>query len=459
MPFSSQRLFLPLLLLGFMACLIAGCKPPEQKNALTALTERNVLKVGTLYGPATYYNGPNGPVGFEYELLAGFADYLNVELEIYPFYSYQMAAEQLANGQLDVIATGDAIAEDEAGVFVYGPPYLHVDQHLVFKNGGPRPQALTDLNEPVVVVAASSQARLLRQALGTADGQRWTESHDADAEELLQQVASDELTYTLADSNKLAMQRRRFPNLSVAFTLSRAQPVAWAVSPQTDDSLRAAMVAYFGLTHQSGRFKALEDKYFGHIRQFDFVDTRAFIRATESVLPKFDSWFKRYAGDIDWRLLAAMSYQESHWDPKATSPTGVRGLMMLTRDTAKDWDVASRTDAQQSIRGGARYFSSLKSRIPARIQDPDRTWMALAAYNIGLGHLEDARVLTQRQGGNPDLWVDVKQRLPLLRQKRYYRQTRFGYARGDEALRYVENIRRYYDTLRWLDEQQSATNP
>jgi membrane-bound lytic murein transglycosylase F len=127
--------------------------------------------------------------------------------------------------------------------------------------------------------------------------------------------------------------------------------------------------------------------------------------------------------------------------------------MMLTLDTASDWDVSDRVDPEQSIRGGSRYFASLLSRIPARIGNPDRVWMAMAAYNIGMGHLEDARVLTERQGGNPDLWVDVKRRLPQLRQKKYYRTTRYGYARGDEAMQYVENIRRYYDSLVWLDEQ------
>lgn len=433
-----------------LCVLMTSCFVPQQQSSLSELTQTGVLKVGTLYGPATYYNGPEGPVGFEYELLDGFADYLGVELEIYPFYSHQSAFDQLAIGQLDVVATGDAVQRRDNSVFKYGPAYQHVDQQLVYLNGEPRPEDLSQLQQPLVVVAGSSQARLLGD-LQERSQVRWQTTDDADAEELLIQVAEGEQPYTLTDTNRLSLLRRRFPNLSVAFTLAEREPIAWAISPAADDSLRAAMVAYFGTAHQSGRFKALEDRYFGHVRTFDFVDTRAFIRAVTDVLPDFQAWFVQYAGDIDWRLLAAMSYQESHWDPKATSPTGVRGLMMLTRDTAKDWNVSARTDAQQSIQGGARYFSSLKSRIPARIPDPDRTWMALAAYNIGLGHLEDARVLTQRQGGNPDLWVDVKQRLPLLRQKRYYRQTRFGYARGDEAKRYVENIRRYYDTLVLMD--------
>ena len=278
-------------------------------------------------------------------------------------------------------------------------------------------------------------------------------TEDSDSEELLQKVAEGELDYTLADSNRLALQRRRYPNLAVAMTIEDSMPMAWALDRSQDDSIKAAMVEYFGTVHQSGWFTVLEDKYFGHIRTFDYVDSRAFNKSAETTLKRYKSMFQQYAGDLDWRLLAAMSYQESHWKPDAVSRTGVRGLMMLTMDTANDWDVEDRTDPEQSIRGGARYFASLLSRIPARIGNPDRTWMAMAAYNIGMGHLEDARVLTERQGGNPDLWVDVKQRLPQLKQKKYYRTTNYGYARGDEALQYVDNIRRYYDSLVWLDEQ------
>jgi membrane-bound lytic murein transglycosylase F len=231
--------------------------------------------------------------------------------------------------------------------------------------------------------------------------------------------------------------------------------IAWLLNKKTDDSLRAALLDYFGQMQSSGQLAALEDKYFGHVRSFDFVDTRAFMRAVNAKLPEYRDMFEAHAGDLDWRLLAAMAYQESHWEPDAISPTGVRGMMMLTRATAKDMGISDRTDAEQSISGGARYFASLLRRIPARIQSPDRIWMAMAAYNVGLGHLEDARKITESLGYNPDLWIDVKQHLPLLRQKRYYQHTRFGYARGDEAVNYVDNIRRYYDSLLWLEQLET----
>jgi len=122
---------------------------------------------------------------------------------------------------------------------------------------------------------------------------------------------------------------------------------------------------------------------------------------------------------------------------------------MLTNATANELGVKDRTNPFESTNGGANYLSRMKKRIPARITEPDRTWMALAAYNVGLGHLEDARVLTQREGGNPDKWVDVRKSLPLLTQKKWYKQTKYGYARGHEPVLYVKNIRNYYDLLIW----------
>ena len=156
---------------------------------------------------------------------------------------------------------------------------------------------------------------------------------------------------------------------------------------------------------------------------------------------------------MDWRFLAAVSYQESLWNSKAVSPTGVKGLMMLTNNTALQLKIKNRRDPVKSVHGGTKYYLSMHKKIPARIGEPDRTWFALAAYNVGFGHLEDARILAQRAGLNPDLWSDVKKYLPLLSKKKWYEQTKHGYARGREPVTYVQNIRNYYDVLVWLDHK------
>ncbi len=423
------------------------------------MLDTGVLRVGTIYGLTTYYNGPNGPEGFEYELAAGFAEYLGVKLEIFPYYTVNELFPQLDNSHLDVIAAGINVSPERYAQYRFGPAYQNVSQKLVFKQGDVRPRELDDLTGDFMVVAGSGHSETLRNFKGQHPNLSWQETNDKDSEELLEAVLADELDYTVVDSNILALMRRRYPELSIGFSLSQSQGIAWATSQKSDDALRAAVIEYFGKIHHNGTLAALEDKHFGHVRQFNYVDTRDFIRSAAKKLPRYQPLFERYADDLDWRLLAALSYQESHWNPKAKSVTGVRGLMMLTLNTAKDLGVTSRLDPEQSIRGGSEYLSTLLTRIPDRIPHPDRLWFALAAYNIGLGHLEDARVLTERQAGNPDMWVDVKKRLPQLRQKRYYKTTRYGYARGNEAVIYVDNIRRYYDTLVWLNEQQPELLP
>ena len=157
--------------------------------------------------------------------------------------------------------------------------------------------------------------------------------------------------------------------------------------------------------------------------------------------------------ELDWKLLAAIGYQESHWDPEAVSPTGVKGLMMLTQVTADSMGVDNREDPKQSIPAGARYFKRLHKRLKS-IQEPDRTWFALAAYNVGYGHLLDARRIVRRQGGNPDRWVDIKEALPLLAQRKWFSQVPHGYARGWEPVQYVSNVRNYLGTLNWLTLDQ-----
>jgi membrane-bound lytic murein transglycosylase F len=433
---------------------LSSCSPYTSDSTLGRILDDGVLKVGSIYGRTTYYYGATSAEGFEYELAKGFADYLGVKLEVYPYYDYREVVAQLDSNQLDLIAANITMTEQRKQKYKFGPTYQNLNFELVYRKGRNRPRGIEQLEGDLTIIANDLYREPLIDAIEQNDVS-WNETSEKDIEELLEMVSNDELDYTISDSNILAVARRRFPNLGIGFSVTDTLQIAWLLNKQTDDSLRAALLEYFGSMQRSGQLAVLEDKYFGHVRSFDFVDTRAFMRAVDSKLPKYKEIFEAHAGDLDWRLLAAMAYQESHWNPDAKSATGVRGMMMLTRGTAKDMGVTVRTDAEQSISGGARYFTSLLSRIPARIQYPDRVWLAMAAYNIGLGHLEDARRITEGQGYNPDLWIDIKKHLPLLRQKRYYQNTRFGYARGDEAVNYVDNIRRYYDSLIWLEEQET----
>ncbi|MEH8021689.1 membrane-bound lytic murein transglycosylase MltF [Rheinheimera metallidurans] len=444
---------------GFLILILiwlTGCSPEPQQSQLFNIYQKNSLKVGVLHGPTSYYVGVDGPTGFELELSQALADKLGVKLEIFPSYYLEELLQKLDSGQVDFIAGGLTLTEMRKDKYRASPAYRWVNEVLVFKQGNAWPRSLDDLTDAIVVVKDSSHVETLQQLSLDHPALNWQQHPELDAEEILQQVVDGKIAYTVTDSNQLALNRRFYPNLSIAFTVRDNLPVSWLLANNDDDSLYAVLIEFFGAMYQGGELIALEDRYFGHVQLFDYVDTLAFIDAIEQTLPPLKPWFLQYAGELDWRLLAALSYQESHWNPQARSPTGVRGLMMLTLPTAQQMGVTSRLDAQQNIRGGSRYLHRLFTRIPERIAMPDRLWFALASYNIGWGHVEDARKLTQREKADPDKWLDVKQRLPLLRQKSVYQTTKYGYARGDEAVNYVDNIRRYYDTLLWVDERQQA---
>jgi len=276
----------------------------------------------------------------------------------------------------------------------------------------------------------------------------WRVAEELNTETILEEVWRKRIDCTIGDSNIVAINRRYYPELSVQFDISEPEILAW-VLPKNAEGLQAAVSDWFDDIEDDGTLEQLLDKYYGFIEVFDYVDIRAFKRRIHSRLPRYQNYFKQAAKhyDLDWQLLAAMSYQESHWNPRAKSPTGVRGIMMLTLNTAKEMKIQSRLNAEQSIWGGARYLTQMARRLPDSIAEPDRSYMALAAYNVGFGHLTDARELAERLKKNPDKWSDLAEVLPLLTRKKYYQTLQHGYARGYEPVTYVQRIRDYQDIL------------
>jgi len=440
------------LLLG-LTLLLAACGPEPKKASLQRILDRGYVTVGTLFGPTSYYLEAEGPTGFEYELAKSYANFIGVDLRIIPSYNLDELFPKLATGEVDFLAAGLSVTDKRREEYRFAPSYNEVSQKLVFKQGNKRPRKLDDLNGTLLVTANSSHVENLELLKQSNAELNWQETSEFDREELLIKILEGEIDYTVVDSNTLAVNRRYYPEISIGFTIKKPEPLAWVVAKETDDSILASLIEFFGKVHHDGTLLALDDKYYGHVEQFNYVDTRTFIKAVEEKLPKYRPLFEKYGQDIDWRLLAAISYQESHWNPRARSHTGVRGMMMLTLPTAKQMGIKSRLDPEQSIQGGAKYIKRMINKMPDRIPDPDRLWFALAAYNVGFGHLNDARIITQRQGGDPDRWFEVKTRLPLLKQKKYYKNTKHGYARGDEPVNYVESIRRFYHTLTLMDEK------
>ncbi|WP_290652340.1 membrane-bound lytic murein transglycosylase MltF, partial [Aquisalimonas sp.] len=309
-------------------------------------------------------------------------------------------------------------------------------------------------NAHIKVLADSKAEDRMRDIDPAGEEINWFATRTTSVQDLLYGVWTREIDLTVVDSNELALNRSYYPELQVGFTFDEPRALAWAFLDSGDDSLHEAAEDFLDRIRNDGTLDGVRERYYGYLSGFDYVGARIFLRHVTERLPDYREDFQRAAQehDLDWRLLAALSYQESHWDPGAVSRTGVRGMMMLTQRTAGQLGVENRRDATQSIEGGARYLRSLKDRLPERIEDPTRTWMALAAYNVGMGHLQDARALTKQQGKDPDNWAHLREHLPLLSRPEWYQQTRYGYARGWEPVHYVRGVRSYYERLLRITE-------
>ena len=426
----------------------------DQPSQLEQVMQRGSLIMLTRNGASSYYLGSEGPTGPEYVLAKDFSDYLGVGLEIRVAGAFKQLFGLLASHQGDMIAANLTRTPGRELVFNFGPDYLETSTLVIYRRGQPRPQTLADLQAlKTMVIAGSSYEEALLEAKRQYPELEWESRSDVGIEDLLLGVSDGVIDITLVDSSIYQQHSNYYPRAAPAFSLPGTVPHAWAFPPGSDDSLVQRAKVFMRQARDSGRLQAINDRFHAPRQTLDRTGMFQFLEQVRERLPPLLTLFQQIAADqdMDWRLLAAIAYQESHWKPDASSYTGVRGIMMLTRRTANQLGLTDRLDPEQSIEGGARYFLQLRKRVPTRIEEPDRSWMALAAYNMGMSHLEDARILTQQQGGNPDLWKDVNENLDLLSQEKWYQELRYGYARGFEAKQYVENIRSYFDILVWMD--------
>jgi len=453
----------------------AGARPPFRVAAAAALAlftgtcsqpptlleqvrSRGVLTVVTRNSPTAYYHGVEGPDGPEYELALGFAQLLGVELELRVVASGAAALEEVRHNRAQVAAAGIVATEARRSQVAFGPIYQRVSQHVVYHARRPLPASPSDLiGARIEVIAGSTHAAALAALAAEIPGLAYTEVHGVDQLDLLARVSSGAIDCTVADSSEFSIGRHFHPELRQAFELANSEAIAWALNPH-DRSLDSWVQRYFAALEASGELAGLLARHYAAAEHFDYIDSVNFVRHVHERLPALRPYFEEAARDsgLDWRLLAAVGYQESKWDPKAVSRTGVRGLMMLTEDTARRVGVRDREDPRDSILGGARYLLEVRSKVPERIPEPDRMWLALAGYNVGFGHLEDARILTQRHGLSADAWDNVRRFLPLLAQERWYVETRRGYARGWEPVHFVDNVRGYLDMLVWMTGDPDA---
>jgi membrane-bound lytic murein transglycosylase F len=385
---------------------------------------------------------------FSKQLAQQFADHLYVPLKIILVPADQIETT-LREHQAHLSVPGFRLDQKNSGLLL-GPGYLTVREQVAFNQDQDAPRRLSELvGKRIAVVAGSNHEKALIALRESIPELTWQSRTAQTVEDLLKEVAQGSLDFTIANHEQISQMINYYDNLAVAFDIGKPSKLAWAFPADAENELIAETEQFFAEIQKNGELHKLLDRYYGHNDRLAPLDAAEFIEQTSKTLPKFRALFEKAGRSVneDWRLIAAIAYQESHWDPLATSITNVRGMMMLTEATADRMNVSNRLDARESIIAGAKYLKLIKDQLPPRVEEPERTWLALSAYNQGQGHLEDARILTQRKGGNADTWVEVKKWLPSLNNPAYFEKLKHGYARGGEAVIFVENIRAYYDML------------
>jgi len=440
--------------------MLLSCGSSEQgktEDLLDRIVKNKELVVLTTNQPTTYYiDREDNPTGPEYDMTRAFAQTLGVDTRYIEFDSTEAVIEALRKGEGDIAAAGLTITSERKAEFDFGPAYMDVSEYLVCHRDAAFVETIEDLKglEIVIPTATSYVDTLYKQYPGID----WSLDDNLLTPRLLEKVRSKDIECTISDSTIFDISRRYYPEISVKFTLHKGSQLAW-MHAKNNPRLAGAINKWFTEYQDSGEYEQKIEKYYGHIDVFDYVDVQKFKRRIKDRLPKYKDMFIKAAkeNNISPALLAAQSYQESHWDRKAKSPTGVRGIMMLTQPVAKSLGVTNRLHAEQNIYAGAKYHAKMKKMFDENVTEPDRSWMALAAYNVGRGHFRDAQGLARKLGKNPNLWIDMKEVLPLLSEKEYYKDLTYGYARGNEPVQYVTRIRDYDDILvQYFMEQEPA---
>lgn len=422
-------------------------------TTLEKIKKSGTLNAVLINSSSTYYIGSDGEKGFEYELLDSYAKHLGVKLNIIVANTTKEALELSKDPNIHITSASLAKNKDNENIYNFGPAYLEVQEQMVCNRkmlqNGKSPKDVDSLSNLKISVGEETRySQTIEELKSKGFEVNATYTSEYSTEELLSKVALNELDCTIVDSNIYAINQRYYPDIAYAFTIGNREQLAWVLSNDSQ-KLKEDIYQWLNSFTQSGDMARLKDHYFDNNLVLDYQDTTMFYKRAKTILPKFKTYFedaaKKY--DIPYHILVSLSYQESQWNPNAISATGVKGLMMLTQNTAASLNVANREDPKASIFGGAKHLREIMEQLDKDIQGEDRIKFALASYNIGIGHITDAQYLAQKMGLNPSVWQDLKSVLPLLSQRKHYNTLKHGYSRGSEAIKYVESIYNYSDIL------------
>ncbi len=433
-------------------CLLSGCdNVPESGQPISSMEK--ILDTGkitliTKNNANCYYQYRDRYMGFEYELAQAFADYLGVELEVVIAETWEDMKKALAEDPAAFIGAGMHLSPALEKEVLFSAPYMSVQQHILVRWDNGSVRAAPDLaGKNVHVQRGSSCIPVLESLQKNGISLEIVPLADCDEEELIRQVADGEIEVTVADEHIALLHRRYYPRVVIKDAVGEKIPIAWAVRPDAEKLVRR-MNAFFRTAKSNDLFSDIYNRYYAEVPPFDFDQAEHFLQIVSEHLPLYYPFIREAADKygFDWHLIAAQIYQESHFNSQARSPGGAWGLMQIIRPTGKSLNITDLTDPKENIEAGVRYLRELKNFFDGAEGD-DRLRIALAAYNIGQGHILDARNIARSKGLDPDKWSSLAKTLPLLQHEEYHKKSLYGYCRGMEPVEYVTKVMFYSDML------------
>lgn len=435
------------VLLFLTFCLLIGISC-GRKDTLHKIKESGVITVITRNNAHCYYIYREKAMGFEFDLAKAFSEHLGVELKVITP-TWDGLFDALNKEEGDFIAASMTITPSRQAQADFSHEYLSVQQKALVYSGNYKIRSIEDLaGKTVHVRRGTSYEERLHELVENGLNVKVRLYEDTPTEEFISMVADREIEVTIADSNIALLNRRYYPDIKIAFPIEEPESLGWAVK-KGELRFLGEINRFLNKIKKNGLLDRIYNKYYANVEIFDYIDLKKYHERLETRLPTYKDLIRKTARKhgFDWRLIAAIIYQESHFDPNAKSFTGVEGIMQLTQDTAEEMGIRDRLDPKQSITGGVKYLRKLYKRY-AEAKDPDRLLITLASYNVGHRHILDAQKIAREMNLNPQSWSSLEQVLPLLRYPKYYKKTRHGYARGTEPVRYVHRILTYYDILK-----------